>query len=61
VRSYAPEELATGLGQVFSAAGAAAARAAAARRRLDERYALALWLDRYEEFYARAARVKRAN
>jgi glycosyltransferase involved in cell wall biosynthesis len=61
VRSDAPEELATGLGQVFSAAGAAAARAAAARRRLDERYALALWLDRYEEFYARAARVKRAN
>ncbi len=67
VRSDAPEELAAGLGQVFSAAGAAGAagaaagRAAAARRRLDERYALALWLDRYEEFYARAAQVKRAN
>ena len=55
VKSESPEELAAAIEQLFSAAPAAAARAAAARRRLDERYALAPWLDRYEEFYARAS------
>lgn len=54
VRSEAPEEFAAALGQVFTAAPAAAARATAARKRLDERYALGPWLDRYEEFYRSA-------
>jgi glycosyltransferase involved in cell wall biosynthesis len=54
VKSESPEELAAAVGQLFSAAPAAAARAVAARGRLDERYALAPWLDRYEEFYSRA-------
>ncbi len=62
VKSEAPEELAGALERVFSAAPAAAARAVAARKRLDERYALAPWLDRYEEFYeSAAARVTRAR
>ena len=55
VKSESPEELAAGLEQVFSAAPAAAVRAKTARARLDGRYALGPWLDRYEEFYERAA------
>ena len=54
VRSEAAEELAAALDRILSDAPAAAARARAARARLDERYALNPWLDRYEEFYARA-------
>jgi glycosyltransferase involved in cell wall biosynthesis len=54
VRSEAPVELASGISELLSAPTAAATRAAAAWKRLDERYALAPWLDRYEEFYARA-------
>jgi glycosyltransferase involved in cell wall biosynthesis len=54
VKSESAEELAAAIRQVFSAAPAAEFRAAAARKRLDEHYALAPWLDRYEEFYARA-------
>jgi glycosyltransferase involved in cell wall biosynthesis len=55
VNSESPEELAAALEQAFSAAPAAAVRATAARARLNERYALGPWLDRYEEFYTRAA------
>lgn len=58
VPSDGPEELATALDQIFSAAPAAAARAQAARARLDERYALGRWLERYEEFYERAVRAR---
>jgi glycosyltransferase involved in cell wall biosynthesis len=57
VPSEAPPELAAALMQLFATATASSTRAASARRRLDERYAMAPWLDRYEEFYARAARV----
>jgi glycosyltransferase involved in cell wall biosynthesis len=55
VKSESPEELAAAVERIFSAAPAAAARATAARTRLDERYALEPWLDRYEQFYAHAA------
>jgi len=55
VRSEAPAELASGIDRLFKAAADAATRVEAARRRLDERYALAPWLGRYEEFYGRAA------
>ncbi len=55
VKSESPKELAGALDQIFSAAPAAAARAIAAQKRLDERYALGPWLDRYEEFYTSAS------
>ncbi|MGH7655245.1 MAG: glycosyltransferase [Gemmatimonadaceae bacterium] len=58
VKSDSPEELAAAVGQLFSAAPAAATRVAAARARLDERYALGPWLDRYEEFYAKACMTR---
>ena len=61
VKSEAPGELAAALGLVFSAAEPAAARANAARQRLDERYALHPWLDRYELFYDRAAARSRRS
>jgi glycosyltransferase involved in cell wall biosynthesis len=55
VPSDAPAELAAAINRLFSDVPAASARAAAARVRLDERYAIGPWLDRYEEFYASAA------
>jgi glycosyltransferase involved in cell wall biosynthesis len=58
VKSESPEELAAAIGLLFSAAPAASARADSARRRLDENYALAPWLDRYEEFYTRATALR---
>jgi glycosyltransferase involved in cell wall biosynthesis len=50
-----PEALARGIESVLSDPTTAAQRTSAARRRLDEKYALAPWLDHYEEFYVRAA------
>lgn len=57
VPSRAPQQLAAALVEVFATATASAERATSARRRLDERYALEPWLDRYEEFYVRAAKT----
>ena len=55
VEPESPEALARGIETVLSDPTTAALRTSVARRRLDEKYALAPWLDRYEEFYVRAA------
>jgi glycosyltransferase involved in cell wall biosynthesis len=55
VEPESPEALARGILGVLSDPADAAHRTSAARRRLEETYALAPWLDRYEEFYERAA------
>ncbi|MFI5246073.1 MAG: glycosyltransferase, partial [Gemmatimonadales bacterium] len=60
VEPESPEALARGIESVLSDPTAAARRTSAARRRLDEKYSLAPWLDRYEEFYARAAGRRRS-
>jgi glycosyltransferase involved in cell wall biosynthesis len=56
VEPESPEALARGIDGVLRDPAEAARRTTAARQRVAERYSLAPWLDRYEEFYARAVR-----